>query len=144
LAKARSDLEGGLHSTVEELNGAIAKTHEELVALEKRGERNYFEFDLSKSKQFQRWGPVLLSLRNADPKHQNYDVAIVVNDNTLTKKKVNLYEPIWIYENSDRWAVQVVVNKIGKDLVHGYVSAPKYNQEELATNVNVAPTSPSR
>lgn len=135
LAQTRLDFEQNLNSTHKELNDSIAKTHEELIALIKRGERNYFEFDLSKSKQFQRFGPLMLSLRNADPKHQNFDLAIVVNDNELTKKKINLYEPIWIYENSDQRPLQVVVNKISKDLVHGYVSAPKYNQEQLASNV---------
>lgn len=75
----------------------------------------------------------MLSLRNTDPKHQNFDLAIVVNDNTLTKKKVNLYEPVWVYQNDDRLPTQVIINKISKELVHGYVSAPKYNQEELAS-----------
>src|SRR6266567_1316352 len=53
VAKNRTDLEGNLSSTRDELNGSIAKTHDELVVLQKRGERNYFEFDLAKSKQFQ-------------------------------------------------------------------------------------------
>lgn len=135
LAQTRLDFEKNLNSTHKELDGRVAKTHEELIALKKRGERNYFEFDLSKAKQFQRFGPLMLSLRNADQKRQNLDLAIVVNDNELTKKKINLYEPIWIYENSDQQPLQVVVNKVSKDRVHGYVSAPKYNQEELASNV---------
>jgi uncharacterized coiled-coil protein SlyX len=132
VAKNRSDLEGTINSTRDELNGSIAKTHEELVALEKRGERSYFEFDLSKSKQFQRFGPLTLSLRKADTKHKNYDVAMIVDDNELTKKKVNLYEPIWIHTENGAQPVQVVVNRIEKNLVHGYVSAPKYKQSELA------------
>src|SRR6266851_2886418 len=48
VAKNRTDLEGSLNSTKDELNGSIARTHEELVVLQKRGERNYFEFDLTK------------------------------------------------------------------------------------------------
>ena len=126
VAKTRSDLEGSLNSTRDDLNGSIAKTHDELVALEKRGERNYYEFDLVKAKQFQRSGPVMLSLRKADQKHQHLDLALIVNDNSLTKKNVNLYEPVWIYD-TDSTPVQVVVNKIGKDSVHGYVSGPKYS-----------------
>ncbi len=131
-AKNRADLEGSISSTRDELNGSIAKTHDELVALEKRGERSYFEFDLSKSKQFQHFGPLTLSLRKADTKHKNYDLAMIVDDNELTKKKVNLYEPIWIHTENGAQPVQVVVNRIEKNVVHGYVSAPKYNQSELA------------
>jgi hypothetical protein len=134
VAKNRSDLEGNLSSTRDELNGSIAKTHEELVALAKRGERSYFEFDLTKSKQFQRVGPLPLSLRKADTKHKSYDVELIVDDNQLSKKKVNLYEPIWIHTESESQPVQIVVNRIEKNQVHGYVSAPKYKPSELAVS----------
>ena len=68
VAKNRTDLETSLSSTKDELNGSIAKTHEDLVTLQKRGERNYFEFDLTKSKQFQRFGQGTL-LRAQHPQH---------------------------------------------------------------------------
>lgn len=126
LAQARTDLEGNINSTRDELNGSIAKTHDELVALEQKGERNYFEFDLTKSKQFQHAGPVMVSLRKADTKHKSYDLAMIVDDNQMNKKHVNLYEPIWI--EGDSQEMQLVVNKIDKDHIHGYVSAPKYAQ----------------
>ena len=138
VAKNRSDLEGNLNSTRDELNGSIAKTHEELVALAKRGERSYFEFDLTKSKQFQRVGPVTLSLRKADTKHKSFDLQMIVDDNKLTKKNVNLYEPIWIHTENESQPVQIVVNKVEKSLVHGYVSAPKYKPSELAVSSNGA------
>lgn len=132
VAKNRTDLETSLTSTKDELNGSIAKTHDELVVLEKRGERNYFEFDLQKSRQFQRFGPITLSLRRTDAKHMNYDLMMVVDDKQLGKKRVNLYEPIWIHSESGGQPVQIVVNKIGKNTVHGYISAPKYKESELA------------
>lgn len=140
VAKNRADLEGSLNSTRDELSGSIAKTHEELVVLQKRGERNYFEFDLTKSKQFQRFGPLTLSLRRTDAKHMNYDVSMVVDDNQLSKKRVNLYEPIWIHTENESQPVQVVVNKIGKNFVHGYISAPKYKPSELAASGTSAAT----
>jgi len=133
VVKNRTDLESSLSSTKDELNGSIARTHEELVVLQRRGERNYFEFDLTKSKQFQRFGPLTLSLRRTDAKHMNYDMSMVIDDNQLSKKRVNLYEPIWIHTESGGQPVQVVVNKIGKNVVHGYISAPKYKAADLAT-----------
>ena len=142
VAKNRTDLETSLSSTKDELNGSIAKTHDELVVLQKRGERNYFEFDLAKSKQFSRVGPLTLSLRKADTKHMSYDLAMVVDDNQLNKKKVNLYEPIWIHTESAGQPVQVVVNKISKDFVHGYISAPKYKAAELATANSTSTVTP--
>jgi hypothetical protein len=143
VAKNRSDLEGTINSTRDDLNGSIAKTHDELVVLEKRGERSYFEFDLSKQKQFQRVGPLTLSLRKTDTKHKSYDVAMIVDDNELQKKKVNLYEPIWIHTENDSQPVQIIVNRIDKDTVHGYISAPKYKPSELSAigAANVTPVS---
>ncbi len=46
-----------LSNTRTELTGSIAHTHDELVLLEKKGERSYYEFDLSKAKTYQREGP---------------------------------------------------------------------------------------
>jgi len=142
IAKSRTELEGSLNSTRDELNGSIAKTHEELVALAKRGERSYFEFDLAKSKQFQRVGPLTVSLRKADTKHNTFDMVMIVDDNELTNKKVNLYEPIWIHAENESQPVQVVVNRIAKDRVHGYVSTPKYKPSELAAASAAAITPP--
>jgi hypothetical protein len=134
VAKNRNDLEGNLSSTRDELNGSIAKTHEELVVLQKRGERSYTEFDLMRAKQFQRIGPITLSLRKADTKHKNYDLEMIVDDNQMSKKRVNLYEPIWIHTENESQPVQIVVNRIEKNLIHGYVSAPKYKPSELAAS----------
>ena len=142
VAKSRSELESNLNSTRDELNGSIARTHEELVALAKRGERSYFEFELEKSKEFQRFGPVPLSLRKTDTKHHSFDMALIVDDNQLMKKKVNLYEPIWVHTENESQPVQVVVNRISKNVVHGYVSAPKYKPSELAAAVGPSSVNP--
>jgi cell division protein FtsB len=132
VAIAKSDLEGKLGSTRDELNGSIARTHEELMRLEQRGERRYYEFDLSKSKGFQREGPIQISLRKADSKHQSYDLMMLVDDHQLSKKKVDLYEPIWLHQTDQPQPVQIVVNKIEKDHVQGYVSAARYRDQQLS------------
>jgi hypothetical protein len=143
IASTRSDLEGKLGSTRDELNGSIARSHDELVALEKRGERNYVEFDLGKSKSFEREGPIELSLRKADSKHQSYDLMMLVDDHQLSKKRVDLYEPIWLHETDQPQPVQVVVNRIDKNHVHGYVSSPKYKESELASMATPASLNPA-
>src|SRR5258708_7558699 len=87
-----SPTDGALNNARDGRSGYIARTHEDLVALQKRGERNYYEFELNKSKQVQRVGPVRVSLRKADTKHKRFDVNLFVDDNELQKKSVNLYE----------------------------------------------------
>src|SRR5579864_8230038 len=131
--KARNDLQGNLNSTRDELNGSIARTHDELVALEKLGEKNYFEFQLDKSKSFQRVGPLSLSLRKVDFKKKHYDLAMMVDDFQLQKKSVNLFEPVWITLSDRPQPVELVVNEIHKDEIKGYISEPKYKKSELAS-----------
>jgi len=126
IAKTRSDLQGNLSSTRDELNGSIAKTHAELVELEKKGERSYYEFDLFKEKRFQRVGPIEVSLRKTNAKHQFCNLQLLVNDREVTKKHINVYEPVLFYTQENGQPVQLVINEISKNHMHGYVSAPKY------------------
>jgi hypothetical protein len=134
--KAIEDTRNNLASTSTELTGSIARTHDELVVLEKKGERNYAEFDLQRSKQFQHEGPVSISLRKANTKHQYADLQLMVDDRNLSQKHVNLYQPVMFYQPDSQRPVEIVINSVTKDHVHGYVSAPKYQQSELAAMAN--------
>jgi hypothetical protein len=138
IEQTRKDLEGDLVNTKTELSGSIAHTHDELVLLRKKGERNYAEFDLSKSKQFKREGPLELRLKKANEKHQYADLELMVDDRNLSQKHVNLYQPVMFYTPDSPQAVEVVINNVSKDHIHGYVSAPKYRQSELASMSSAA------
>ena len=137
--RTREDLNGRLDSTRDELSGTIAKTHDQLVALENRGERKYFEFQLGKSKQFQRVGSLGLSVRKVDFKHKSYDLSLLVNDQKIDKKHIYLYEPISVRLSEQ--PVELVVNEIDNNQIKGYVSEPKYkpavaSQTPLSSAVN--------
>ena len=132
IAAARGDLA----STRTELTGSIAKTHDELVVLEKKGQRSYFEFDLQKSKGFKREGPLSLGLRKANEKHQYADLALIVEDRNLSQKHINLYQPVMFYQPDNGQPVEIVINEISKDHIHGYVSAPKYRASELTATAS--------
>jgi hypothetical protein len=137
--QARADLtttQGDLSSARTELGGSIAKTHDELVSLEKRGERNYFEFDINKSKEFKHEGPISIRLGKANSKKGYADLLLIVDDRNLTQKHVNLYQPAMFYQPDSPQPVEIVINDISKDHIHGYISAPKYRQSELASNDN--------
>ena len=125
-----------LSSTRTELTGSIARTHDELVALERKGERSYFEFDINKSKSFQRSGPVGIRLHKANTKHSYADLELQVDDADLSKKHVNLYEPITFYASQDGRPVELVINSVTKDHIHGYVATPKYSATDLAAMSN--------
>jgi hypothetical protein len=137
--QTRSDLastQGDLTNTRTELTGSIARTHGELVLLQKTGERNYYEFDIGKSKEFKRMGPISVSLRKANTKQQYADMMLMVDDRHLSQKHVNLYQPAMFYQPDTQQPIEVVINEISKDHIHGYVSAPKYRHSELTAMSN--------
>jgi hypothetical protein len=132
LDKTRAELQGNLDSTRNELTGSIAKTHDELVELEKKGERSYYEFDMFKAKRFERVGPIEVSLRKTNARHQFCDLHVIVNDRELVKKHINVYEPVVFYTEQNGQPMQLVINSISKDHMHGYVSAPKYQTTRMS------------
>ena len=137
----RNDLagtKGDLVNTRTELSGSIAHTHSELVLLQKKGERNYAEFDIQRSRDFRRAGPLEIRLKKANSKHQYADLEMMVNDRNLSQKHVNLLQPVMFYTPDSPQPVEIVINDIGKDHIHGYVSAPKYRQSELASMSSAA------
>jgi hypothetical protein len=141
LSQTRNDLQSNLNTTKDELNGSIARTHDEVVALQKRGERNYYEFAIDKSKQFSRVGPLSIELRKADTKNKRFDMRMLVDDNELQKKSVNLYETVWISLSDRPQPIELVVNRITKDHIEGYLSEPKYRKSELQSSVSTKPVS---
>lgn len=130
--KAIDETRSDLSNTRTELTGSIARTHDQLVLLQKKGERNYYEFDINKSKQFSYEGPVGVRLRKASTKHDFADLQLMLDDRSLTQKHVNIYQPVMFYTPDMPQPVELVINSISKDHIHGYVSAPKYRQSELA------------
>ncbi|MGH9359483.1 MAG: hypothetical protein ACRD1O_09970 [Terriglobia bacterium] len=140
LAQARAALDNGMTSTrssLSDLDGSIARNHAELVALERLGQRSYFEFDLAKSKRFERAGPLSLSLRHTNAKHKNYNMVLLVDDYQIEKKNVDLYEPISLETAESSQPLELVVNRIGKNTVHGYVSVPKPLTEKAVTSTGL-------
>ncbi len=130
LANTKNDLV----STRTELSGSIARTHDELVVLQRKGERDYFEFDLEKAKHFTSEGPIGVRLRKANVKHQYADLELLVDDASLTQKHVNLLQPEMFYAADSEQPIEVVINKVTKNHIHGYVSAPKYRRNELTAS----------
>jgi uncharacterized coiled-coil protein SlyX len=125
-----------LSSARTELQGSIATTHDELVLLEKKGERNYYEFDLDKTGQFTREGPVGVRLHKANTKHEYADLELMIDDFKLSKKHVNIYEPVVFYSSDSKLPVELVINNISKNHIHGYVAEPKYKSGDLRAMTN--------
>jgi chromosome segregation ATPase len=123
LATSRRDLQDV--KTV--LSEQIARNASELAQLRQKGERDYFDIDLKKGKknEMQRVADIRLELREADTKKQRYNIIIQVDDKRLEKKDRLTNEPIQFLVGSEQLRYEIVVNKVEKDRVIGYLSAPK-------------------
>ncbi len=106
-------------------SGYVATNGKELAALKALGERNIFEFRLSKSKQPQRVGDVSLTLKKADAKHNRFTLDIVADDKLTEKKDKTLNEPVQFYTSKAHQPYEIVVNQVNKDQIVGYLSTPK-------------------
>jgi len=107
------------------LGRQIARNADELATLRRRGERDYYEFDLRKTKDMERVAGIRLQLIKTDPKARKYDVALQVDDSKLQKKGQLLNEPISLNVGKDRVRYELIVNFIDKDHIRGYISTPK-------------------
>lgn len=109
------------------LSSQIAKNSSELADLRRKGERDFFEFDIKKAKkgQMSRIADIQLELRDTDTKKQRYAVLIQVDDNKLEKKDRTANEPVQFLVGRDKLRYEIVVNVIDKDRIRGYLSTPK-------------------
>jgi len=109
------------------LSAQIARNAGELSELRKKGERDFFEFDLPKPKknEMTRVADVQLQLRKTDPKKAKYDVLIQVDDSKLEKKDRTANEPVQFLVGRDKLRYEIVVNFVDKDRIKGYLSTPK-------------------
>jgi len=106
-------------------NSVIARNHDELVLLEHKGDRNYYEFSLTKG-QRKPVGTVSLELRKTDQKHNRFTLDVFADDKTYEKKDRNVNEPLQFYAGKDPALYEIVVNNINsRNEVSGYLSTPK-------------------
>lgn len=129
LDEARSRLQKAIGDLGEQ-SGLIARNRQELDTLKQAGERSYFDFDIKKSKEFNRVGPVAISLRKTDTKHKKYTLALLADDMEIEKKDKTLLEPVQFYLRGSRRLREIVVYEVAKDRVAGYLSIPKQEAAE--------------
>jgi septal ring factor EnvC (AmiA/AmiB activator) len=137
----KKDLEatkGKLERTIGDLgvaSGLIARNHDEVEDLKRLGERNIFEFNLTKTKGPQRVGPIQVQLRKTDTKRFKYTINVVADDKSIEKKDKTLGEPVQFYVKGSRIPYEIVVYDVSKDRITGYLSTPK--------DAGTAPSAPS-
>jgi hypothetical protein len=132
VAATKADLEatkGKLQSTIGDLgvqSGLIARNHDEVQELRRLGERDIFEFALTKSSNGpQRVGPIQVQLRKVDTRKFRFTLIVVADDKSIEKKDKTVGEPVQFYVRGARAPYEIVVFEVSKDTAKGYLSTPK-------------------
>jgi cell division protein FtsB len=123
------------------MSGLIARNHDDLEDLKRRGERNYYEFTIPKTKTAQRVGPVQIALNKVDQKKSKYTMTVYADDKSIEKKDRTAGEPVQFYVKglSRMSPYEVVVFDVGKNQITGYLSTPKDASASAAPAAAAAP-----
>lgn len=109
------------------MSGLIARNHDDLEELRRRGDRNYYEFTIQKAKTPQHVGPVAVALNKTDQKKSKYTITVLADDKSIEKKDKTAGEPVQFYvKGSARTApYELVVFDVSKNQITGYLATPK-------------------
>jgi len=106
-------------------SGLIATNGKELAALIAKGERNYFEFNLPKTKAPVKVGDIALLLKKTDRKRNKYTVEVYADDKRTEKKDKTVNEPLQFFTSKAKIPYEIVVNEVKDNTIVGYLATPK-------------------
>jgi chromosome segregation ATPase len=115
-----------------EMGTLIARNHDEIDQLRRLGERDYVEFTIVGKNKPQKVGNVTVELKGVNEKKNQFSAAMTIEDKQFEKKNRAMNEPIFFYTSGTHIPEEIVVNKVGKNTISGYVSIPKANSQTAA------------
>ena len=116
-----------------EMGTLIARNHDEIDQLRRLGERDYVEFTIAGRGKPQKVGNVTVELKGINEKHNQFSAAVTIEDKRFEKKNRAMNEPIFFYLSGTHIPEEIVVNKVGKNTISGYLSIPKANSQTAAS-----------
>jgi hypothetical protein len=117
-----------LTSTIGDLgvqSGLIAHNEGEVQELQRLNQRNIFQFNIKKTKDPTRVGPIQVKLESMDPKRNKYTIMVTADDRATEKKDKTAEEPVQFYVKGATQPYEIVVFDVSKDHIAGYLSTPK-------------------
>lgn len=132
VTKVSTDLDktvSDLNMARSELGTLIARNHDEIDVLRRQGERDYVEFTIAGKNKPQKVGNVTLELKGVNEKHNRSNIAYTVEDKRYEAKNANINSPLFFYLSGTHQPEELVINKVGKNTISGYLSVPKANSQ---------------
>lgn len=108
-----------------EMGTLIARNHDEIDQLRRMGQRDYYEFTVTRKSGAERVGSIMVELKDINTKKNQYTINVLADDKSFEKKNRSVNEPIFFYTGGSKAALELVVNKVTKTTASGYLSVPK-------------------
>jgi small-conductance mechanosensitive channel len=124
----KSDLDAtknNLQMARSEMGTLIARNHDEIDQLRRMGQRDYYEFTVTRKNGAEKVGGVQIELRDTNTKKNQFTINVLADDKSFEKKNRSVNEPIFFYTGGSHAALELVVNKVTKTTASGYLSVPK-------------------
>jgi len=112
-------------SAVDEVRTTAQANTTEIAGVKRSLEREYFNFELQEKGGYMKVFEVSLSLKDADWKKRQFDIYVLADGKVIQKKDQSINEPILFYVEGKKKPYEVVVTRVDKKLVVGYLSVPK-------------------
>ena len=119
-----------------EMGTLIARNHDEIDTLRRMGQRDYYEFTVTRKSGAQKVGSVQVELKDTNTKKNQFTLNVLADDKNFEKKNRSVNEPIFFYTGGSHAALELVVNKVSKTTASGYLSIPKAGGAPSATASN--------
>jgi small-conductance mechanosensitive channel len=135
----RTDLDAtknNLQMARSEMGTLIARNHDEIDQLRRMGQRDYFEFTVTRKAGAEKVGSVQVELKDVNTKKNQYTINVLTDDKSFEKKNRSVNEPIFFYTGGSHAALELVVNKVTKTTASGYLSVPKAAGAASASNAS--------
>jgi hypothetical protein len=135
----RTDLDStksNLEMARSEMGTLIARNHDEIDQLRRMGQRDYFEFTVTRKAGSQKIGSIQVELKDTNLKKNQFTINVLADDKSFEKKNRSVNEPIFFYTGGSRAPLELVINKVSKSTATGYLSVPKNTGTTAASSSN--------
>jgi chromosome segregation ATPase len=118
-----------LNMAKSELGTLIARNHDEIDLLRRKGERDYVEFTIAGKNQPQKVGNMTVELKGTNEKKNHANLMVTVEDKKYEDKNRAMNQPLIFYVGGSHQPEELVINRVSKNQISGYISVPKANTE---------------
>jgi hypothetical protein len=120
--ETRAALSGG---RLQQKSEAMKREASTAIQIHNVGARTYYTFSLTISRQFERIGPIEVSLRSIDTQQNSVSIAIVSDALRMEERHLQLNKPVWLPSGYRQQPLELVVNRIAGNHIDGGLVEPR-------------------